>query len=53
MLGLLQGRRKPVAWVVVYTPTERGEEEARATLQAFAAAMGAPIDAALRRATER
>jgi exosortase A len=53
MLGLLQGRRKPVAWVIVYTPTERGTEDARATLQAFTADMGTAIDAALRRATER
>lgn len=53
MLGLLQGRRKPVAWVIIYTPTEPGEDEVRATLGAFTSAMGASIDAALRKATER
>jgi len=48
MLALLQGHGDPVAWIVVYTPTERSEEQVRATLRAFTADMREPIDAALR-----
>jgi exosortase A len=49
-ISVLRGHGDPVAWVVVYTPTERGEPQVRATLQAFTVDMGGPIDAALRRA---
>ena len=52
MLALLRGHGDPVAWVVVYTPTERSEEGVRATLQAFTADMRGAIDAALRDAGE-
>jgi EpsI family protein len=48
--SVLRGHGDPVAWVVVYTPTERGEPEVRATLQSFATDMGVPIDAVLRQA---
>jgi hypothetical protein len=49
---VLQGHGNPVAWIVVFTPTERDEPQARATLQAFTTAMWAPIDAALRQAAQ-
>jgi len=49
-LAVLQGHGDPAAWVVVFTPTERDEAQARATLQAFTTAMREPIDAALREA---
>ena len=52
VLAVLQGHGDPVAWVVVFTPTERDEPQARATLQAFTTAMRAPIDAALRQAAQ-
>lgn len=48
VLAVLRGHGDSVAWIVIYTPTERGEEQVRATLQAFAADMREPIDAALR-----
>lgn len=49
-VALLRGHGRPVAWIVVYTPTESGEEQVRVTLQAFTAAMHDPIEAALRQA---
>jgi len=52
VLAVLQGHGDPVAWVVVFTPTERDEPQARATLDAFTTAMQAPIDAALRQAAQ-
>ncbi len=49
-LSILQGHGDPVAWVIVYAPTERGEVQSRAALQAFTAAMQGSIEAALRQA---
>ncbi len=49
-LAMLRGHGDPVAWVVVFTPTERDEPEVRTTLQAFATAMREPIEAVLRKA---
>ena len=49
-LAVLQGHGDPVAWVVVFTPTEHDEAQVRATLQDFTTAMREPIDAALRQA---
>jgi EpsI family protein len=50
VLAVLRGHGDPVAWVIISTPTERGEAQARATLQAFTADMRVSIDAALRQA---
>jgi exosortase A len=50
VLAVLRGHGDPVAWVVIFTPTERGEPEVRETLQAFTAAMYESIDTALRNA---
>ncbi len=52
VFAVLQGHGNPVAWVVIYTPTEHDEPQVRATLQAFTAAMREPIDAVLRQATQ-
>lgn len=52
LLAMLQGHGDPVAWVVIYTPTERGEEQVRATLRAFAADLREPIDTMLREAAK-
>ncbi|MEO6596932.1 MAG: exosortase A [Planctomycetota bacterium] len=46
-LAALRGRAEPVAWVVLYAPAERGEQEAHAVLESFATDMSDPIDAAL------
>ena len=35
VLAVLQGHGDPVAWVVIFTPTERDEAHVRATLQAL------------------
>ncbi len=50
VLAVLQGHGDPVAWVVIFTPTDRDEAEVRATLQDFTAAMREPIEVALRQA---
>ena len=50
VLSVLQGRRDPVAWVLVYTPTENGTANADATLLKFTTDMRGAIDAALRQA---
>jgi exosortase A len=52
VLAVLRGHGDPVAWVVIFTPTEGGEPQVRATLQAFTAAMYEPIDTALRNAAQ-
>jgi exosortase A len=52
-LSVLRGHGDPVAWVVVYTPTDTGEPQVRAALQAFTADMRAPIDALLRQAASQ
>ena len=52
VLAVLQGHGNPVAWVVIFTPTTHDEPQARATLQAFTAAMREPIDAVLRQAVQ-
>ncbi len=49
-MSTLEGRGDPVAWVIVYTPTESGEPQARAVLQAFTADMRGSIDSMLRQA---
>jgi hypothetical protein len=49
-LAVLRGVNEPVAWVVIATPTDRGEDDARPILSRFAADMQSAIDAALRRA---
>ncbi len=49
-LSVLQRRGDPAAWVIVYTPTEIGETQVRATLQAFVSDMRGVIDAALTQA---
>ncbi len=50
--ALLAGHGKPAAWVIAFTPTERGADQVRVTLQAFASAMHGPIEAALREASD-
>ncbi len=50
ILALVQGHGDPAAWIVLFTPTERGEEQVRATLQAFVTDMQEPLAAALRHA---
>ena len=50
LLAIARGHGDPVAWVVAYTSTARGVEEASAALQAFVADMHEPIDAALHKA---
>ena len=52
VLAVLRGHGDPVAWIVVFTPTESGEGQVRSTLQAFTEAMRDPIDAALRKAAK-
>src|SRR5207248_2476591 len=52
VLAMLQGHGGPVAWIVIFTPTDRDEPQVRATLQAFTTAMREPIEAALRKAAE-
>ena len=49
---MLQGHGGSVAWIVIFTPTERDEPQVRATLQAFTTAMREPIEAALRQAAQ-
>lgn len=48
--SVLQGRGDPVAWVVVYVPTDIGAVNAGATLREFSTDMRGSIDAVLRRA---
>ena len=50
-LSVLRGRGDPVAWVIVYTPTDGGEAKVRTILQGFATDMLIPIDTALRQAS--
>ena len=52
-LSVLRGHGDPVAWVVVYTPTDTGEPQVRAALQGFTTDMRAPIDALLRQAASQ
>ena len=47
-LSVLGRHGDPAAWVVVYTPTETDEPQARAALQAFTTDMLGAIDTALR-----
>jgi exosortase A len=51
VLALVQGHGTPAAWVILYTPTERGEEQVTLTLNAFATAMRSGIDTMLHQAT--
>lgn len=53
VLAVLRGHGDPVAWVVIFTPTESGEPQVRATLQEFTAALNEPIEAALRNAAQQ
>jgi len=48
VFSVLQQHGDPVAWVIVYMPTETDEPQARATLQRFSADMTGMIDAALK-----
>jgi EpsI family protein len=48
-MSVLEGRGDPVAWVIVYTPTETDEQD-RAALRAFTADMREAIDSTLREA---
>jgi EpsI family protein len=51
-LAVLRGRSDAVAWVILYTPLERGEQAASETLAAFAQAIGRPLESTLARAAE-
>jgi exosortase A len=50
LLAIARGHGDPAAWVVAYTSLGRGEAQATATLQAFVADMGGPIDVVLQKA---
>jgi exosortase A len=52
VLAVLQGHGNPVAWVVIFAPSDHDEAQVRATLQAFTTAMREPIEAALRQAAQ-
>lgn len=47
VLGLLQGKPDTAAWVMLYTPTDAGEDAVRARLADFAAAAGPALERAL------
>jgi exosortase A len=47
-MSILEGHGDPVAWVIIYTPTETDEPPARAALQAFTTDMLGAIATALR-----
>jgi exosortase A len=52
VLAVIRGHGDPVAWIVVFTPTDSDEQQVRATLQSFTDTMRDPIDAVLRKAAE-
>jgi exosortase A len=52
VLAILRGRSDAVAWVVLYTPLDRGEDAAARALAAFARAAGGPLDTTLRAAAD-
>ena len=49
-MSVLEGRGDPVAWVIVYAPTETDEPQARAALQSFTEDMRETVDSTLREA---
>jgi exosortase A len=53
LLSVIQGHGDSVAWVIIYTPIEQSEAQARATLEGFTAAMRGSIDATLRQAAAK